>query len=180
MILLFFQWRHYDCASTGLNPLLSLEGPKLIYGISVLRLTVSIRPLKDTIEVLLYVFKFVSLQWRHNGRDGVSNTILTIVYSTVYSSTDQRKHQSSAPLAFVREIHRWLMNSPQKCPVRGNVTSWCRHHVALDTLGAKCGTTEIDRTLNRFLLPYPKYHRNLFQNDLLNKQAKRTWYRYFS
>ena len=31
---------------------------------------------------------------------------LTIVYSTVYSGTDQRKHQSSASLAFVRGIHR--------------------------------------------------------------------------
>ena len=37
-------------------------------------------------------------------------TSLTIVYSTVYSGSDQRKHQSSALLAFVREIHRdrWI------------------------------------------------------------------------
>ena len=34
-------------------------------------------------------------------------TSLTIVYSTVYSDADQRKHQSSASLAFVRGIHRW-------------------------------------------------------------------------
>ena len=33
-------------------------------------------------------------------------TSLTIVYSIVYSVADQRKHQSSASLAFVREIHR--------------------------------------------------------------------------
>ena len=33
-------------------------------------------------------------------------TSLTIVYSTVYLSLDQRKHQSSASLAFVRWIHR--------------------------------------------------------------------------
>ena len=33
-------------------------------------------------------------------------TSLTIVYSTVYSGTDQRKHQSSASLVFVRGIHR--------------------------------------------------------------------------
>ena len=32
-------------------------------------------------------------------------TSLTIVYSTVYSDADQRKHQSSASLAFVRGIH---------------------------------------------------------------------------
>ena len=34
-------------------------------------------------------------------------TSLTIVYSTVYSDANQRKHQSSASLAFVRE------NSPR-------------------------------------------------------------------
>ena len=37
-------------------------------------------------------------------------TTLTVVYSTVYSGADQRKHQSSASLAFVRGIHRdrWI------------------------------------------------------------------------
>ena len=41
----------------------------------------------------------------------------TIVYSTVYSGADQRKHQSSASLAFVMGIHRWPVNSPYKGPV---------------------------------------------------------------
>ena len=44
-------------------------------------------------------------------------TSLTIVYSAVYSDADQRKHQISASLAFVRGIHRRLVNSPQKWPV---------------------------------------------------------------
>ena len=44
-------------------------------------------------------------------------TSITIVYSTVYSGADQRKHQSSASLAFVREIHRSPVNSPHKGPV---------------------------------------------------------------
>ena len=44
-------------------------------------------------------------------------TSLTIVYSTVYSVRDQRKHQSSASLAFVRGIHRWPVNSLHKGPV---------------------------------------------------------------
>ena len=42
-------------------------------------------------------------------------TSLTVVYSVVYS--DQRKHQSSASLAFVRGIHREPVNSPHKWPV---------------------------------------------------------------
>ena len=44
-------------------------------------------------------------------------TILTIVYSIVYSDADQRKHQSSASLAFVRGIHRGPVNSPHKWQV---------------------------------------------------------------
>ena len=44
-------------------------------------------------------------------------TCLMIVYSTVYSGTDQRKHQISTSLAFVRGIHRWPVNSPHKGPV---------------------------------------------------------------
>ena len=35
-----------------------------------------------------------------------SITSLTIVYATVYSDADQREHQSSASLAFVRGIPR--------------------------------------------------------------------------
>ena len=44
-------------------------------------------------------------------------TSLAIVYSTVYSDADQRKHQSSTSLAFVRGIHRGPVNSPHKWPV---------------------------------------------------------------
>ena len=44
-------------------------------------------------------------------------TSLTIVYSTVDSDADQRKHQSSASLAFVWGIHRGPVNSPHKWPV---------------------------------------------------------------
>ena len=44
-------------------------------------------------------------------------TSLTIVYSIVYSGADQRKHQRSASLVFVRGIHRRPVNSPHKWPV---------------------------------------------------------------
>ena len=40
-------------------------------------------------------------------------TSLTIVYSTVHTGADQRKHQRSASLAFVRGIHQ----SPHKWPI---------------------------------------------------------------
>ena len=56
---------------------------------------------------------------------------LTIVYWTVYSGVNQRKHQSSASLAFLRGSHRGPVNSPHKWPVykRGIyfhvMMSWC-------------------------------------------------------
>ena len=66
----------------------------------------------------------LTVQWCHNERDSIimstiasQITSLTIVYSVVYSGVDQRKHQISASLAFVRGIHRWPVNSPHKWPV---------------------------------------------------------------
>ena len=44
-------------------------------------------------------------------------TSLTIVYSIVHLGANQRKHQSSGSLAFVRGIHRSPVNSPHKWPV---------------------------------------------------------------
>ena len=54
----------------------------------------------------------VLMTWCRHYNDVIMNamafqiTSLTIVYSTVYSGTDERKHQSSASLAFVRGSHR--------------------------------------------------------------------------
>ena len=44
-------------------------------------------------------------------------TSLAIVYLTTYSGANQRKHQSSASLAFVWGFHQWPVNSPHKGPV---------------------------------------------------------------
>ena len=44
-------------------------------------------------------------------------TSLMVVFSTVYPGADQIKHQSFAPLAFVRGIHRWPVNSAHERPV---------------------------------------------------------------
>ena len=56
-------------------------------------------------------------------------TSLTVVYSTVYSDADQRKHQSSASLAFVWEIHRGRWIPRTKGQLRGKcfhlMTSSC-------------------------------------------------------
>ena len=57
------------------------------------------------------------LRWRHNGCNGVSNRQPHDCFLKRLLGADQRKHQSSASLAFVRRIHRWPVNSPRKRPV---------------------------------------------------------------
>ena len=54
----------------------------------------------------------------------------TIVYSTVYSDAGQRKHQSSASLAFVRGIYWGPVNSPHKRPVTRKMFPF--HDVIMD------------------------------------------------
>ena len=61
-------------------------------------------------------------------------TSLTIVYSTVYSDADQRKHQSSESLAFVGGIHRGPVNSPHKWPVTRKMFPF--HDVIMIRIGA--------------------------------------------
>ena len=73
-------------------------------------------------------------------------TSLAIVYSTVYSDADQRKHQSSASLAFVRGIHLGPVNSPHKWPVTrkmfpfddvimiSTIQSFCTEHGSITTV----------------------------------------------
>ena len=82
-------------------------------------------------RILLAAIFFVpTLQWRHNKLNGVSNhQPNTIVYLTVCSGTYQRKHQSSASLAF------FSGNSPvtdefptQKASNAQIVPIWWRHH----------------------------------------------------
>ena len=73
---------------------------------------------------------------QYNYNDVIMNAIAsqitspTIVYSTVYSVTDQRKYRSSGSRAFVRRIHRWQMNSPHMASKTANVSIWCRHMIA--------------------------------------------------
>ena len=66
----------------------------------------------DCVHMVLYHYSDAIM-----GTTASQITSLTIVYSTVYSDADQRKHQSSASLDFVLGIHRGPVNSPHKRPV---------------------------------------------------------------
>ena len=53
----------------------------------------------------------------------------TIVYSTMHSGTDQRKHQSSASLAYVRGIHMVAGEFPAQ--MASNAENVCIHDVIM-------------------------------------------------
>ena len=91
-------------------------------------------------------------------------TSLTIVYSTVYSDADQRKHQSSASLAFVWGTHRdrWFPRT------KGQLRGKCFH-----LMTSSCGplTTSI-HDLNQ----WPVHH----DRNVLKHPAVQMWARPFS
>ena len=68
-------------------------------------------------------FNVIVLCNRHHYNDVIMSMIvsqitgISIVCLTICPCTDQRKHQSSTSLAFVRGIHWWPVDSPHKRPV---------------------------------------------------------------
>ena len=56
---------------------------------------------------------YITLQWRHNGNNGVSNHQPRHCLLNRLS----RRRSKKTSLAFVRGIHRWPVNSPHKGPV---------------------------------------------------------------
>ena len=70
------------------------------------------KPLPETI--LGKTYGDMSLVTLSCGREVLGSPTSNV---NIYSGADQRKHQSSASLAFVRGIHRWPVNSPHKWPV---------------------------------------------------------------
>ena len=66
--------------------------------------------------ILFNTFLF-PLQWRNQERNGVSNHQPHDCLLKRLFSADQRKHQNSVSLAFLRGIHRSTVNSPHKGPV---------------------------------------------------------------
>ena len=88
---------------------------------------------------------------------------LAIVYSTSYSGADQRKHRSSASLAFVRGIHLWIPRT--KASNAENVSIWWRHHILI---GSKW-------SLHVFLLGH---HLRVMQIDLHIFHVMKDYFQY--
>ena len=86
---------------------------------------------------------------------GMMASRLSIVYSTIYSGADQRKHQSSTLLAFVKGIHLWPVNSPHKGPV-----TWKIFHL----MTSSCWALNIQISQHLMIFTHQKVHCWL-QND---------------
>ena len=87
-------------------------------------------------------------------------TSLTIVHSTVYSCADQRKHQSSASLAFVRGIHQPPVFPFDDVIMKKPVRIWVK------PTGTK--PQWIIRCVNRVRkFSYALYHRHIFNVKLI-------------
>ena len=88
--------------------------PNLIFQIGVARSRWHERTIPTHIPLVPHICHYFDVIM---GEVASQITSLAIVYSTVYSDADQRKHQSSASLAFVWGSHRGPVNSPHKWPV---------------------------------------------------------------
>ena len=100
-------------------------------------------------------------------------TSLTVVYSTVYSDADQRKHQSSASLAFVWVIHRDRWISRTKGQLRGKcfhlmTSSWSPQQVTSITWA------NIGHDVWHYMVPLGHNELKIFLRICLNGQKPLT------
>ena len=96
-------------------------------------------------------------------------TSVSIVCLTVCPGADQRKHQSSASLAFVRGVHRWSVDSPHKGPV-----TWIFFHLMTSSCHKNpsfymrtCCQKRVFRARIRISSYIPQYSLYRFINDNL-------------
>ena len=95
-------------------------------------------------------------------------TSLAIVYSTVYSGVNHRKHQSSVSLAFVWRIHRCRVNSPaQSASNAETVSIWLCHHV----------TTGSESVLPSHVVDWMINYSHLVETQTVHKDVM-TWGRF--
>ena len=169
-------WSHWWCVNIDVRPLQSpttsrqsfwkvLEWRNACVIINPMRHRTHAR-LKSAVIIGEWIFVWVTLQWRHNERTGVSNH-RRLDYS-INRLLDQRKHQSSTSLAFVRGIHRSPVNSPHKRPVTRKMFSF--GDVIMVKALAIMGHDDV-KTMKPF-----QYACDVNLNKLLNKQSECRWF----
>ena len=116
-VLLWFKFSQCQLMSLQFLHMTSMTRDPYVYAV------------KACAKFVLMTRKWNTTKWNfnHTGNVHYSDVIMSalasqitgvlIVCLNVCSVADQRKHQSSMWLAFVRGIHRWQVNSPHKGPV---------------------------------------------------------------
>ena len=105
------------------------------------------------------------LRWRHNGRDSVSSHQPHDCLLNRLFRPDQRKHQISASLAFVKIIHRGPLNSPRKRAVTRKMIPFddvimciyiyiyiCHHGVCMRLLSVGINSNEKSRQKGKLFM----------------------------
>ena len=149
------------------------------------RCQLKVIPLRKMAVILLTTLSSAfSCQWHQLGRNHYSDIIMrtmgsqfssvSIVYSTVYPGVDQRKHQSSASLAFVRGIHRWPLHSHQKGPVTRKMLPFNDVTIMIFQFHSEattwCSQSQNDQISQSVYYPY-----FLFQNERMGYMAFLYW-----
>ena len=143
-LIWFFTWTRYMwsfmvelCVKTSLSCLTlrlrwtGVISPSTLYPIQCWLMTHGAESNRNSLKI--------KLQWRYNEPDGISDlrSASRLFTQRVYSGADQRKHQSSASLAFVLGIHRWPVKSPHKGPVTRKMFSF-DDVIMICCLSSKC------------------------------------------
>ena len=94
-------------------------------------------------------------------------TVFSIVYSTVGSDAHQRIHQSSAPLDFVRGIHRCPVNFPHKRPVTRKMFPFMTSSWLIN----KLMHMKFELELNHLIYRHWSHHHAYTTNQVSNSKA---------
>ena len=98
-------------------------------------------------------------------------TSLMIVYLTVYSAADQRKHQNFSSLAFEWGIHRWPVISPHTWPVTRKMFPF--DGVIMNEFNNQCCARYVRQVLGQIKsFPYCWPTKDLSSNSVLANHLK--------
>ena len=82
-------------------------------------------------KAIWYKFTFrltITIQWRHNERDGVSNRQPHDYLLNRLFRCKSKKTSKLRVTGLCARIHRWPVNSPQMASDAEHVSIWWRHH----------------------------------------------------
>ena len=112
-----YVWDIYVCKCYCMVPLILNSWELLRYYATLFLLRLSFKYMIYARWMPVFHHSSISLRWRHNGCDGVSNHQSHDCLLNSLFGRRSKKYQSSASLAFVQGIHRGPVNSPHKWPV---------------------------------------------------------------